>query len=99
MQNCISVSIKVFLPQIAIFGLPFIHSCINPIIYAIMSKNFRTRMKVACKAYVYRKTHPSVHLGKRLLAGSDLELDTRSTNGTVHTKISLRQGSSSQSDT
>ncbi|CAL1546259.1 unnamed protein product [Lymnaea stagnalis] len=79
--------------------LPFVHSCINPIIYGFMSKNFRTRMKCACRSYVCHKTHPSAVMGKRLLTGSDLELDTRSTNGTVHTKISLRQGSSSQSDT
>ncbi|XP_005110494.2 cholecystokinin receptor type A-like [Aplysia californica] len=82
--------------------LPFVHSCLNPIIYGFMSKSFRTRMQCACRSYICRKTHPSLQQGRRLLAGSDYELETRSTNGTVHTvhtKISLRQASSSHSDT
>lgn len=85
--------------QIVINVLPFIHSCVNPIIYGFMSKNFRSRMKCACKTYVCPKSRHIAQMDKRHTAGSDHELDLRSNNGTVHTKISLRQGSSSQSDT
>lgn len=85
--------------QIVINLLPFVHSCLNPIIYGFMSKNFRSRMRCACRSYVCRKSVHCAHMDKRQIAGSDHELDTRSLNGTVHTKISFAHGSISQSDT
>ncbi|CAG5123002.1 unnamed protein product, partial [Candidula unifasciata] len=86
--------------KITINLLPFIHSCLNPIIYGFMSRSFRSRMKNACRAYTCHKPRRGDHSDKRQqTVGSDHELDVRSTNGTVHTKLSLRHVSSSRSDT
>lgn len=64
-----------------------------------MSRNFRKSMQTACRTYVCKESYTHSCLGRKLL-GSDYELESRATcsNGTIHTKISLRTRSSSSDD-
>ncbi len=64
-----------------------------------MSRNFRKSMQTACRTYVCKESYTQSCLGRRLF-GSDYELESRATcsNGTIHTKISLRTRSSSSDD-
>ncbi|XP_071118624.1 QRFP-like peptide receptor [Haliotis cracherodii] len=85
--------------KIVLDCLPYIQSCLNPIIYGFMSRNFRKSMQTACRTYVCKESYTHSCLGRKLL-GSDYELESRATcsNGTIHTKISLRTRSSSSDD-
>ncbi|GFR94980.1 cholecystokinin receptor [Elysia marginata] len=80
--------------KIVLFLLPFVHSCLNPIIYGFMSKNFRSRMRCSCYSLFHcRKSDMNRLRSPQVCAG--IEVDTRSSNnGTTHTKINLRRHSS-----
>lgn len=45
------------------FLLCYLNSCMNPIIYAFMSKNFRDSFKLTCLACFRRKTYKSNSIG------------------------------------
>ncbi|XP_064605777.1 galanin receptor type 1-like [Liolophura sinensis] len=77
-----------FTCKIILDCLPYIQSCINPLIYGFMSKNFRQSMRLACRrhCYVYGKNYGPV----RRIFGMDIDTDSRAQNGTTHSFISHR---------
>ncbi|XP_029642203.2 QRFP-like peptide receptor [Octopus sinensis] len=77
--------------------LPYIQSFLNPIIYGFMSKNFRRSIRAACRNYVCRNRERQICMGHRIHL-SDYEMESRSTNGTLTTKMSLRTIESVSSD-
>lgn len=81
-----------------VFGLlPYIQSCLNPIIYGFMSKNFRRSMRMACRNHICRTREKQICMGHRIHL-SDYEMESRSINGTIATKMSLRTIESVSSD-
>ena len=77
--------------QLAIHLLPYIQSCVNPIIYSIMSKNFQHSLRSACRTYCHCRTHCSQLVR---LHSADYDTDVKSCNGnTTHTSC-IRYSSS-----
>lgn len=82
------VIIICFCFQIALGCLPFIQSCLNPIIYGFMSKNFRKNMKLACGRTFNFCPYSQLMRNRRALI-RDYEMDYKDSNVTAQTKLSL----------
>ncbi|KAK2141857.1 hypothetical protein LSH36_1031g00010 [Paralvinella palmiformis] len=67
-----------FYVSLVINLLPYIHSCINPIIYSFMSNNFRRSLRTGCRACSRWERHRSFggHPNR-----AEFDMDTRSVNG------------------
>ncbi|KAL4219805.1 hypothetical protein ACF0H5_020217 [Mactra antiquata] len=77
--------------QIALQCLPYVQSCLNPLIYGFMSKNFRKSVVTSCNNHMIG----SQCRGRRSPI-AELELEMKYSNGTIQTKTP-RQISSSDS--
>ncbi|KAL5016000.1 hypothetical protein ScPMuIL_005589 [Solemya velum] len=77
-----------FAIKIALGCLPFIQSCLNPIIYGFMSKNFRKSMKSACSRSFNFCPYSQFMRNRRAII-RDYEMDYKDSNATAQTKLSL----------
>ncbi|XP_052785137.1 G-protein coupled receptor 54-like [Mya arenaria] len=67
--------------QIVIYCLPYVQSCLNPVIYGFMSKNFRKSVVTSCNNHVLiRQCRP------RPSPLAELEMDTKYSNGVLITR-------------
>ncbi|XP_064605776.1 allatostatin-A receptor-like [Liolophura sinensis] len=57
--------------------LPYVQSCLNPIIYGFMSKNFRRSMRTACMLYVCKTRRRKMSCLHSTSKRRDYELDTK----------------------
>ncbi|XP_052782952.1 cholecystokinin receptor type A-like [Mya arenaria] len=67
--------------EIVIYCLPYVQSCLNPVIYEFMSENFRKSVVTSCNNHVLIRQcrpRPSPH--------AELEMDTKYSNGVLITR-------------
>ena len=83
----------IYLFQIAIYCLPYIQSCLNPVIYGLMSENFRKGVIASCQ-------HPLEHLRKsrQNIELGEFEMESKLNNGTVQTLNSRTARNSNEND-
>ncbi|XP_063431072.1 allatostatin-A receptor-like [Mytilus trossulus] len=88
-----------FSTQVVFNCLPYIQSCLNPIIYGFMSKNFRRSMSLACRRYCILCRLFRCFRHKKKNNFNDLENDSKYSNGlTVQTRIVCKTNGSSDED-
>ncbi|XP_064606787.1 allatostatin-A receptor-like [Liolophura sinensis] len=86
----------VFVARIVFDCLPYIQSCLNPIIYGFMSRNIRKSMRIACQTYV-KCPYTVTRIWKRdVYTGKELDSECRS-NGTIPSSSSKTSHRSSKS--
>ncbi|XP_074654545.1 cholecystokinin receptor type A-like [Tubulanus polymorphus] len=73
-----------------LYLLPYIQSCVNPIVYGFMSSNFRRGLRNACRSYIChnrRAYECFFHRGTRM---SEYEMDTKTNGSTTHTMMTTQ---------
>ncbi|KAI0240061.1 hypothetical protein LSAT2_009242 [Lamellibrachia satsuma] len=70
-----------FYIMLVIHLLPYIQSCVNPIIYSIMSNNFQRSLRSACHTYCHCRSRCSRLVRRQ---SSDYDMDPKSYNGNTY---------------
>ncbi|XP_074654542.1 somatostatin receptor type 2-like [Tubulanus polymorphus] len=71
-----------------IYLLPYVQSCVNPIVYGFMSSNFQRGLRHVCRAYVCHRRVYELCFGRGRT--SDYELETKTNGTTSHTMLMSR---------
>ncbi|XP_021378857.1 cholecystokinin receptor type A-like [Mizuhopecten yessoensis] len=79
---------EAFTTKIILDCLPYVQSCLNPIIYGFMSRNFRRSMMAACRRHYCLCRFSKCFTMKKVIF-TDYELDSKASNGTSHTRLTV----------
>ncbi|XP_033738190.1 QRFP-like peptide receptor [Pecten maximus] len=79
---------EAFTTKIILDCLPYVQSCLNPIIYGFMSRNFRRSMMAACRRHYCLCRFLKCFAMKKVIF-TDYELDSKASNGTSQTRLTV----------